>query len=365
MLIFRKKTLIVALLLAACAQPVFAMTDASRQSLSAVYEKRTDLQRLFRATDWIALGGPATRGIADLEDWARQYGWKEHPSDLASYAPQPTAAPWTDVVPKERLAKLKRGAAFNFRAMTANAVIVIDDATGDVLLARNSYQVRPIASITKLMTSMVALDARPNLDGATVLDKADNVGGVRLAAEGYRFGLSELLQSTLIGSTNNTATAIPRACGMETADFVKEMNDKAVELGLKTAKFVEPSGLELGNVANARDVAAMAHVAFDRYQAIRQFASTATLELKLPEGYEKQLNNTNDLLTNPNNGIYVLGGKTGYLNESQWNLAVKLNDGKHPTLLVVLLGSDTKTRLFREAKSAALWTWNNYSWPQQ
>lgn len=334
-------------------------------ALEQIYSSRPDLQKLFRPDDWSAIISPRTQGMADLEDWARAYGWREYPLLLSAFAPP---APGSQLTANgssvSNTIHLRSDAAFDFFSLTADAVLVTDYVTGELLLARNSRAVRPIASLTKLMTAMVALDLRPRSDVSTIVEKTDDVGGVRLQAAGYRLGLTELLFAALISSANNAAHAIPRACGSTQADFVAAMNKKAAALGLASTVFVDPTGIETGNISNAREISAMARAAFDGYHAIRRATSTTRYDLALAANNIHRLKNTNELLTDEQNGLYVLAGKTGYLDESQWNLVVKLRDaaGRRPTLMVVVLGSDTKSGVFHDAEKAARWAWENYEW---
>ena len=69
-----------------------------------------------------------------------------------------------------------------------------------------------------------------------------------------------------------------------------------------------------------------------------------------------------ELLNDGKNGLYVLGGKTGYLDEAKWNFVVKVRDSRNKPILVVILGADTKARSFRDAEVAAKWVWDNYRW---
>ena len=81
------------------------------------------------------------------------------------------------------------------------------------------------------------------------------------------------------------------------------------------------------------------------------------------EGEVRHLTHTNRLLTDESNGLYVLGGKTGYLIEAQWNLALKVKDRHNRPVIAVTLGSDAQDWVFSETKRAVAWVWNSYTWP--
>ncbi len=339
------------------------------QRLEAVYFARRDLQQCFRPDDWTALPSDRTKGLADLEDWARQYGYKEYPEQLAAYGPSRVSAAPDAPVPAALRARpaalepvLKAGSRFDFSRLTAKAVYVVDVASRQVLLARNSRELRSMASITKLMTAAVALDAKLPFDRVATLTQADEVGGARLRIPvGSRLTQADLFYAMLVGSANNAAQAIARSSGGSVPDFVAAMNGKAAEFGLSSTKFVDPTGLDPRNVSTAREVAALGLEAFEKYREIRRSASTAAYDLKLA-GQIHRLTNTNDLLTDDNNGLVVTGGKTGYLEESEWNLVVRIQDYRRKPVLVVILGADSKAHLFREAETAAKWVWSNYRW---
>jgi D-alanyl-D-alanine endopeptidase (penicillin-binding protein 7) len=260
---------------------------------------------------------------------------------------------------------LREGAQFDFTKLTADAVFVVDVASREVLLARNSRDVRTMASITKLMTAAVALDHDLSFAGKVTMAKEDDVGGARLqAAAGTRLSTADLFYAMLVGSANNAANAVARSTGLSTADFVAAMNDKAAAIGLVSTHFVDTSGMDPANVSTAEEIGALALEVFEKYYYIRRSASTAKYTMVLA-GQKHTIKNTNELLTDDNNGLIVTGGKTGYLEESQWNLAVKMMDYRGKTIVVVVLGSDSKQDVFRDASTAGKWVWNNYRWIQR
>lgn len=337
--------------------------ETAAANLANVYAARADLRAAFRE-DGTAVPGMKARGLDSLEEWARRYGHKEHPALLSWYAPAlpPAAKPASlKVRPASRVPVLLPGASFDFSKITAEAVLVIDDATREVLLARNSRVPRPIASLTKLMTAMVALDHRVPMGRTVSITDADEVGGARLRVEnGTPLTVRQIFDAMLVGSANNAANALARCTKLAKEDFVAEMNAKAEELGLGSTKFVDPTGIEVENVSTAEDVAALAFEAFASPE-VRRATTTAQVEIVAAKSTHK-FKNTNELLVDDRNGLYVLGGKTGYLIESKWNLAVKMRDSRMKPVLVVVLGSADKARSFKDAEIAAKWVWSNYRW---
>jgi D-alanyl-D-alanine endopeptidase (penicillin-binding protein 7) len=211
------------------------------------------------------------------------------------------------------------------------------------------------------MTAAVVLDCGVPMDRRQTIGKDDEVGGARLrVATGTTLAVRQLFDAALVGSANNAASALARSTGLAPADFVAAMNARAAAMGLTATHYVDPTGIETGNVSTAADIAKMARELFN-IQDIKRATTTGRVTLTAA-GVIHSFNSTNGLLTDPNNGLYVLGGKTGYLEESMWNFAVKMHDGQHPPLVVVVLGSSTQKTSFKDAETVARWVWRNYRW---
>jgi D-alanyl-D-alanine endopeptidase (penicillin-binding protein 7) len=339
--------------------------EAAQARLRAIFRERGDLQDAFSAKDWRAVPASRAGNLKTLEDWARKYGYKEYPEELIWYSPgakprgeTPLALrPVTGAVAPT----LKQGASFNFDSLTAKSVYVVDVASHQTLVARNSRVPHPLASITKLMTAMVALDKKVSMDRVMTLSEGDEVGGARLrVATGTKVTVRGLMDAMLIGSANNAANALARSTMMSRAAFVEAMNAKAAALGLSSTVFADPSGIEVGNMSTPEDIAALGLEAFGR-DSVRRATTTSKLTMSLARTTHT-IKNTNDLLNDPDNGLYVMGGKTGYLEESMWNLVVKMKDSRGKPILVVVLGSDSRVQSFKDAETVARWVWENYRW---
>jgi len=140
------------------------------------------------------------------------------------------------------------------------------------------------------------------------------------------------------------------------------MNARAKKMGLANTVFVDPSGLDEGNVSTAREVAALGLEAF-AVNDIRRMTTTAKYEL-VAAGKSHSFKNTNGLLVDENNGLYVTGGKTGYIGEQWgWNLVTTVADPvKKRSVTVVVMGSQSKPDSFTDAEKAVRWLWANYEW---
>ncbi len=361
------------------------LTEA-RVALRGIYDKRGDLRQLFDSGTWRPVRSEQTAGIVDLEDWAMQYGFSEH-SELWWYGTERAqlvvSGEIVEEPPKQVVASSPRaldvrptthvpvnatGADFPMISVTSESVFVVDVPSRRVILAENADEFHVMASLTKLMTGMVALEQGPPMGASVQILDQDEIGGASLRGipeGGTTLSMQDLMYSMLVGSANNAAHAIARATSGSVDSFVGLMNEKAESFGLKNTTLADPSGLDVDNVSTAREIAAVALEAWDIY-SMRKMCSTDKYALTVARE-DRIINNTNGLLTDNVPGLdttdlIVLGGKTGFLYESMWNLAVKIMDERQKPILVVVLGSDTKNQLFRDAHTVADWVWENYRW---
>lgn len=332
--------------------PFSVFSASSDPVLWAVYDRRVDLQKAFDQTG-LAVPGSAAGFLIDLQDWAEQYGWREY-SELSAYAPISEKLPRSS----DRLA---------LPEVTAISYIIVDKNSGLVLAEKNSAAVWPIASITKLMTASLVLDSGVDLYGACSIEADDEVGGARLyVSSGARFILSDLIYATLVGSANNAANAIARAVETDKAVFVAKMNERAETCGLPHTSFTDPTGIEPTNVSTAREIVRFAREVFSRPEMRRYTGTGSKVISVLSTGEAKTLINTNWLLWKPTyDDIFVMAGKTGYLEESGWNLVTALRPryaDADREILVVIFGAGSRAGSFEEARDLAEWAWKNYEW---
>lgn len=251
---------------------------------------------------------------------------------------------------------------FPRETLTAQSAIVIDAATGEGLFEHRADDPRVAASLTKLMTAVIALERKPLWGRTVTLAAADEVGGGRLRlASGARFTWRDAFASTLIGSTNNTAMLLMRVSGLAPDAFLREMNIRAATIGMAHTTFFDPSGMDARNVSTARDLSRLARYAFAnpnirRYTTTGKYAFTTYAAASAV----KEVKNTNRLLVvDPD--IYITGGKTGYLEESLYNLAIRARQNGRE-VIVVTLGADSREKSFDETKALAHWAFKNYVW---
>ena len=331
---------------------------AVQDPLELVYSRRPDLQAAFDLETKRAVAGTAAGFLLDLDDWATQYGWMEH-EELAAYAPEED-----DGVPV-RMNPLEIESS-----IASTAYVVMDRSTGKILTVKNENRVWPVASLTKLVTAQVVLDHEVAMESIADVRAIDDVGGAKLYVnDGDTFSVEDLFYATLVASANNAANALSRTIGLSPDESLQEMNNRVDDLGLINTAFVDPTGIELGNVSTAREMARIAQDVLKDDQ-IRRFTSTAVKYIDvLSQGTQKKMTNTNWMLWKPEyDDIYVTGGKTGYLEESGWNLVVTLRpmDGDPDTeLLIVLFGAASRDTSFKEANTLADWAWETHKWQKQ
>ena len=236
---------------------------------------------------------------------------------------------------------------------SASAIVL--DSQGNVIYGKDVNTVRPIASITKLMTAMVVLDAGLDLNEKLTITKADRdlirMTGSRLSY-GATLSRRELILLALMSSENRAATALGRTYPGGMGTFIAQMNKKARALGMKNSRFADPAGLNSGNVSTANDLAKMVAAA-GTYPLITQATTTLRQEVR-PYARKGPLNygNTNRLLKNAKWDIEL--SKTGYINEAGRCLVMQANiEGEDVS--IVLLNSFGKLTPFGDSNRLRKW----------
>ncbi|MBI2475607.1 D-alanyl-D-alanine carboxypeptidase [Candidatus Uhrbacteria bacterium] len=248
----------------------------------------------------------------------------------------------------------------------AKAYIVMDRATGEFLTIKQENRVWPIASLTKLVTASIVLEQEVSKNQQVAMRNTDNVGGARLwVNDGDTLSVDDLFYATLVASANNAAIALSRSSGFSKDEFIQKMNDYAKSLNLSHTKFVDQSGIDPGNQSTPLEMARIAQLVLQKKE-IQHYTTTAQRFIKVAnKGTTKKMTSTNWMLYKPQyDDVFVTGGKTGYLEESGWNLVVTLEPKKNDEreLLIVLFGASSRAQSFADAKKLALWSWNVYEW---
>ncbi|MDD5250467.1 MAG: D-alanyl-D-alanine endopeptidase [Rhodocyclaceae bacterium] len=226
----------------------------------------------------------------------------------------------------------------------STSALVQDQITGAALFEKNSNTVVPIASISKLMTAMVALDAKPSLSEVLTVSEedVDSLKGTHSRLRvGTRLTREEMLNLALMSSENRAASALSRNYPGGREAFVAAMNRKCQALGLADTQFADPTGLTASNVSSARDLAKMVAAAYE-YPLIRQF-TTATEREVVIAGRPQLFHNTNSLVKSPSWEIGL--SKTGYINEAGKCLVMQTWINNKPTIIVLLDSWGKMTRI--------------------
>jgi D-alanyl-D-alanine endopeptidase (penicillin-binding protein 7) len=227
--------------------------------------------------------------------------------------------------------------------LRSSVAMVTDQNTGEVLFSKNPDAVLPIASITKLMTALVVLDAQQPLAETLSISEADidtEKGSRSRLAPGTRLTRSEMLQLALMASENRAANALGRHYPGGLPAFVAAMNAKASALGMQDTQYVEPTGLSSRNVSNARDLSVLVRAAL-AYPLVRQF-STAT-DLTVDAGQRTLVfRNTNRLIASPAWDIGLQ--KTGYISEAGSCVVMQAGVDGRTVLMVLLDASGVRSR---------------------
>ena len=232
----------------------------------------------------------------------------------------------------------------------ARAFYVVNASTGDVLAAHDAHVEVPVASITKLMTVLVALDHLKPDDVVTVTGSAAQVGESRIPlVAGQRITVRDLLKGALIQSANNAAdTLASAASGGDLPRFVAWMNERARTIGLSHTHFARPDGLDAPeHVSSARDVAVLAQVAMHS-SIVRSIVRERTDTI---ENGRVVLHTWNDLL-----GVVpgLIGVKTGHTNDAGWCQVAAVRRHGY-TIYAVILGSPTRGQRNDDLRRLLAW----------
>ena len=247
--------------------------------------------------------------------------------------------------------------------LTSPSAILTEPATGRVIFEKNADERRPVASVTKVMTILLTLEAIDDgriseSDSVLVSERAAGMGGSQAFLDANRsYTVGELLSSVIIASANDSAVALAEhLCGAEEA-FVRRMNERAQELGLENTHYVNCTGLPAeGHYTTARDVATLsAHL--DGHPRYYEYSTVWMKDFRHQGGRVTGLTNTNRLIR-----FYpgCDGYKTGSTNEARYCIsATAKKNGMR--LIAVVLGSSASQTRFDEARAMLEYGFANYT----
>jgi serine-type D-Ala-D-Ala endopeptidase (penicillin-binding protein 7) len=237
--------------------------------------------------------------------------------------------------------------------LKSSSVLIMDESDSSVLYSRRSDVPMPIASITKLMTALVVLDADQPLDEPIQITDADRdlpKGGFSRLTVGATLTRGDLMHLALMSSENRAAHALGNNYPGGMPAMVAAMNAKAAELGMVSSHFVDPTGLSSQNVASPEDLSKLV-IAASHNAAIREYSTDRHYAVKVRR-HMVEFRNTDNLVANPTWNIIVQ--KTGYISEAGKCLVMAaVIEGR--SVVIVLLDSFGKYTRVADAKRIKTW----------
>lgn len=239
----------------------------------------------------------------------------------------------------------------------ARAALVVDIQKGEVIYQKNATSPFPVASITKLMTAVTYMGLEPDLDKRVSITRRDmyRANWTKLRY-GERVSAKDLLYATLIASDNAAARALARASGLTIKAFVERMNETAVSLGLANSRFVEPTGLDSGNVSTAVDCVALLWTALQD-----ELLAEILLAKEHRFGTNRRthtIRTTNRLARDQASASQwaCMGSKTGYIRRAGYCLVMRALSDSGDDIYAVVLGGPTSRTRFTDMKRLVDWS---------
>ncbi|MBY0345961.1 MAG: serine hydrolase [Neisseriaceae bacterium] len=243
-------------------------------------------------------------------------------------------------------------------SLSADMALVLNARTGEVVYGKNTSSIASIASVTKLMTAMVAMDQNSSLNEMLTIssEEIDRLKGTtsRLSV-GSSLPRSDIYWIALMSSENRAAHALSRYYPGGKPAFIAAMNQKARSLGMYNTKFYDPTGLDPRNQSTAEDLAKMVQAAY-KYPLIRQY-TTAT-EHVVTVGNSKELLYKNSNLLVREQTMDISLSKTGYISEAGRCLVMQATVGNEPMIMVFL---NARSSASRAGDAKLLQTWLEFS----
>lgn len=237
--------------------------------------------------------------------------------------------------------------------LNSSVALVVDQQTNEVLLSKNDSAVLPVASLTKLMTGLVVADAHLDMNEMITItqDDVDTLKGSRSRLMvGTTLTRGELMHLALMSSENRAAHALGRTYPGGLNEFVRLMNRKATELGMRDTRYVEPTGLSSDNRSSARDLALLVSAAYQR-PILRDLSTSPGYEVDVGRR-TLQYNNSNRLVKSPEWDIGLQ--KTGYISEAGRCLVMQAKIAGRQ-LIMVFLDATGKLGRIQDAERVRRW----------
>lgn len=236
-------------------------------------------------------------------------------------------------------------------SISSRAAIVYNEKTGDILFEKNSDEILPLASLTKLVSLKVFLDTKPDLNQIVEyksqdleynyewVERWEAISRLR-TTDGETMTIGDLFYTSLVGSANNTVESLVRVSGLGRDEFISKMNETVKGWGATSTFFYEPTGLSPENKTTTYEYSLIMKNVFQN-KIIREGSMIPKYEFTtIKSGNNHRINNTNSMARNV---VYpITGSKTGYLHESLYCLAIRLTAPNGDDLLIITMGAQNK-----------------------
>ena len=302
-------------------------------------------KKIIAACLSLGLAGAALPAAADNLDVLGQFLEQNFPTDNDPLGAFVTQNPATQVEVQ---------AAMAGPLLSSQSALIVNDRTGEVLYQKSPNLVMPIASISKLMSAMVVLDAGQSMSEQITITPAEID---RLKGTGSRLSIGttltrgEMLHLSLMSSENRATHALGRNYPGGMSAFVDAMNRKAQSLGMGNTRFYEPTGLDFRNVSTASDLSKMVQAA-NKYPLIRRNSTSNYGSVYTSAGRQQNYKNSNALVREGSWNIELQ--KTGYIREAGRSMVVKANVQSQP-ITIVLLNSPSSLSRVNDARKIESW----------
>ncbi len=274
--------------------------------------------------------------FVNLAWWLMAFLWSNQPLALAGEVPLVYPNNWPEV-----------------RAWPASSTLVISNR-GGTLLSQGSYQLRPIASLTKLVTALIVLDTHPNWSAEYTLKNEDQrYGNIIYIYPGEVVTVKDLWVASLLASDNTATEALIQAVGLNDEMYHQKVEELAKKLNINSdLRLIEPTGLNPDNQASARAMATIVNAALSQPD-IQKTLLLDKYEIITQKGRRQLVTNTDGFIQGSvaiPDSWQILGGKTGYLDEAGYCFAALWRNDQGEELVTVVLGAPTKEGRFTITK---------------
>jgi serine-type D-Ala-D-Ala endopeptidase (penicillin-binding protein 7) len=242
--------------------------------------------------------------------------------------------------------------------LSSKSVLVLHNASGKVLLARRANEVRPIASLTKLVAALVVQSKGLKLDAGTAITRADHhvaVGGARTRLElKWIYRNRDLLHASLMASDNRAVSASGRAVGLPATALVQAMNEYVRKMKLKKTRFRGPVGIDPANVSTAWEMSRIVRRA-SKDKTLSKIMAKKEYRVKPMRGYLAiNYRNTNPLVGKKPSVVFT-GSKTGYNSKAGYCIATVAKVARVGEVSVILLGARKKIERVYDLRRTFRW----------